>query len=210
IILLAGPLPGLIIGYSLYFINRSYHYDTLALLSNTFIFLNLFNLLPIYPLDGGRLLETLFIRNNYGIRLVFTILSLVFLVIIIVLSSSYLMLIIPLMMCLELSTEIRNRKIRDYLGQEKIGYHYEYSLLPDKNYWLIRDCILFSFPKKFNGVQPGVHQYAPIESLLMQHVMNVLNVEFVHDLKAFGKGIYLIIYLFFLVLLPALILLRVI
>ncbi|MGZ4037834.1 MAG: hypothetical protein ACXVPQ_08400, partial [Bacteroidia bacterium] len=93
---------------------------------------------------------------------------------------------------------------------EKIGYHYEYSLLPDKNYWLIRDCILFSFPKKFNGVQPGVHQYAPIESLLMQHVMNVLNVEFVHDLKAFGKGIYLIIYLFFLVLLPALILLRVI
>ena len=72
VIILSGPLPGLFIGFALYFVNKSMPNETVKMLANVFIFLNLFNLLPIYPLDGGRLLENLFIRNNYGIRLVFT------------------------------------------------------------------------------------------------------------------------------------------
>ena len=65
IIILAGPVPGIIIGTALYIINRNYNNETLKMLSNVFIFINIFNLLPIYPLDGGRLLENLFIKNNY-------------------------------------------------------------------------------------------------------------------------------------------------
>jgi stage IV sporulation protein FB len=204
IILMAGPVPGLIIGFILYFINRDVKDGTLAMLANTFIFLNLFNLLPIYPLDGGRLLETLFIRNNYGIRLVFTILSLILLVILIVLSGSYLMLVIPLLMGMELNNEIKNRKIGEYLDQEKINYHCDYNDLPDKNYWLIRDCILFSFPKKFSSIEPGKYEYTPSESILMHHVTNVLKVDFAHDLGAIQKVIFLMIYLFFLLILPLL------
>ncbi len=202
IILLAGPLPGLIVGYVLYFVNRSIPNETLKMLANTFIFINLFNLLPIYPLDGGRLLETLFIKNNYGIRLVFTILSLVFLTILIALSQSYFMLIIPIFMGLELNNEIKNKKIRDYLDSEKINYHCEYRELPDRNYWLIRDCLLFSFQRKYNGVQPGIYQYSVGESLLMRHVMTVLKTNFVNDLSVLGKLIFLSVYLIFLVVIP--------
>jgi Zn-dependent protease len=202
VIILSGPLPGLFIGFALYFVNKSMPNETVKMLANVFIFLNLFNLLPIYPLDGGRLLENLFIRNNYGIRLVFTILSIMFLLIVIVLTGSLLMLIIPVMMIIELYNEIRNQKIRDYLDQEKINYKSEYALLPDKSYWLIRDCIIFSFQKKYAVVQAGVYEYSILESVLMQHVIGILKADFKDDLSVLSKVMVLLFYVFCLVGLP--------
>lgn len=204
IIILSGPLPGLLIGFVLYFVNKQIPNDTLKMLANTFIFLNLFNLLPIYPLDGGRFLENLFINNNYGIRLVFTILSILVLLAIIVLTGSFLMLIVPAMMILELYNEIRNQKIRDYLEQEKINYHSDYAELPDKSYWIMRDCILFSFQKKYAGIQPGVYQYSLLESVILRHVINVLRVNYKDDLTLFQKTFWLLIYVFSLLGLPIL------
>lgn len=204
IIVLAGPLPGLFIGFALYFINKSFNNESVKMLANTFIFLNLFNLLPIYPLDGGRFLENLFIRNNYGIRLVFTIVSIIFLLALILFTGSLLMVIVPAMMIFELYNEIRNQKIRDYLDQEKITYQCEYTELPDKSYWLIRDCVLFSFQKKYAGVQPGVYQYSPLESVLLQHVTAVLKNQFESDLNAVQKTLFLLLYIFSLLGLPIL------
>lgn len=205
IIVLAGPLPGLFIGFVLYFLNKSsLHNESVKMLANTFIFLNLFNLLPIYPLDGGRFLENLFIKNNYGIRLVFTVISILFLLAIIVFTASLLMIIVPAMMIYELFNEIKNQKIRDYLDQEKINYHCAYSDLPDKNYWLIRDCILFSFQKKYVSVKPGVYQYSILESVLVQHVSGVLKVNFENDLSGFQKAMFLLLYIFSFIGLPLL------
>lgn len=202
IIILAGPVPGIIIGTLLYILNKEYPNDTLRMLANVFIFINVFNLLPVFPLDGGRLLENLFIRNNHGIRMVFTILSIIFLVLLITYAGNFIMVIIPAVMIFELMNERKNQKIRDYLDQEKIGYHIDYNDLPDKNYWQIRDCILFSFQKKYNGVQPGVYQYSIVESILMNHVMAVLRPDFKHDLGIAGKLFFLLMYLFFTIGIP--------
>lgn len=202
IIILAGPVPGIIIGTVLFMLNKANPNETVRMLANVFIFINIFNLLPIYPLDGGRLLENLFIKNNHGIRLVFTILSILFLITIITLTGNLIMVIIPAIMIFELMNEIKNQKIRDYLDAERIQYHVEYEELPDKNYWLIRDCILFSFQKKYGGVQPGQHQYSVIESMLMQHVMKVLRPVFSSDLSVFQKVLFLVLYVFFLVGIP--------
>ncbi|MBK7667141.1 MAG: hypothetical protein IPJ32_07155 [Sphingobacteriaceae bacterium] len=202
IIILAGPVPGIIIGTVLYMINKTNPNETLKMLANVFIFINIFNLLPIYPLDGGRLLENLFIKNNHGIRLVFTILSILFLIIIITLSGNIIMVIIPAIMVFELINEVKNQKIRDYLDGERIEYHTEYADLPDKSYWLIRDCILFSFQKKYNGVPPGQHQYSVVEPMLMTHVMKVLRPDFKNDLSVFQKVLFMLLYVFFLIGIP--------
>jgi Zn-dependent protease len=53
---LAGPLPGLIMGIGLAMINRGGEYPGwVSQASWTLIILNLSNLLPIYPLDGGQI-----------------------------------------------------------------------------------------------------------------------------------------------------------
>ncbi len=202
IIVLAGPFPGMVMGFVLYYINHFFQNDSIKLLANTFVFINLFNLLPIYPLDGGRFLENLFLKNNFVIRVVFTIISVFGLIILIILSGNFIMLLVPGIMIFELYNEIKNQKIREYLDQEKIGYKTEYVSLADRSYWLIRDCILFSFQKKYAAVKPGFYQYSVMESMLLHHVTTILKADFKDDLSSFQKGAFLFIYFLFLIILP--------
>ncbi|MES2761396.1 MAG: site-2 protease family protein [Bacteroidota bacterium] len=202
IIILAGPVPGIIIGSCLLISTVYYPSERIEMLGNIFFFLNWFNLLPIIPLDGGRLLETLFIHQNHVIRLVFTIISIICLSVLAILFKNPILLIIPLSMVFDLLMEIKNHKIREYLKQENINYITDYKDLPDRDYWSIRDCILLSFGKRYTGVQAGVQQYSLLEGGLIQHVISVLKIPFIKDVKIFGKIIVTLIYIFFLIILP--------
>ena len=75
-------------------------------------------------------------------------------------------------------------------------------MLPDKSYWLIRDCIIFSFQKKYAVVQAGVYEYSILESVLMQHVIGILKADFKDDLSVLSKVMVLLFYVFCLVGLP--------
>jgi len=53
IVSLAGPIPGIIIGAAIIFTGNPERPDWVGMLSIMFLVLNLFNLAPILPLDGG-------------------------------------------------------------------------------------------------------------------------------------------------------------
>lgn len=195
LIILAGPLPGILIGTFLFWLNLGMGNATLSMLANAFLIINLFNCLPFYPLDGGRLVETLFFRENHVIRLVFGIISMVALLILFVSVQSLIMLIIPAIIGIELYNENKYQKIRDYLRQERINYFSDYASLPDRAYWIIRDCLLFSFPKKYGGTRPGVYEYSVAEPLLIQHVSSVLQVNLRVDLNLWLRLLFLLFYI---------------
>ncbi len=196
-IILGGPVPGIVIGCILFWMNKDLHNETLKMLYETFLFINLLNCLPFYPLDGGRLIETLFFRNSFVARMVFGIISILALIGLFFSNSSPFLLVIPVFIALELYNEFRNNKIREYLKQENIEYHTDYALLPDRNYWLIRDCLLLAFPKKYAGITPGQYQYSAIEPAVMNHVSAVLQTNLRLDMSAVGK---IIMFLFYLML----------
>lgn len=176
-VILAGPIPGIIIGVILYYMNQELQNDTIKMLANIFLFINLFNLLPFMPLDGGRLIETLFVRENHILRLVFGVISIICLLGASFLFQNYILLIVPLFIAMDLVNEHKNNKIREYLKQEKVNYFTDYESLPDKDYWIIRDCLLFAFPRKFAGLQPGVHEYSMIEPIIIQQVSAILRMN---------------------------------
>lgn len=204
VVILAGPVPGVLIGFALLLADFYHPNERLHMLGNIFFWLNLFNLLPFVPLDGGRLLETLFINERYIIRLVFTIISIMALTVIAILTQSLIFLLIPLSMVFSLIMEVKNQKIRDYLQQEHINYTVDYTELPDKNYWSIRDCLLMAFPSRYRSVEPGVYQYSMAEGAIIQHINSILQTPFIPDVRAFGKILVLLLYIFLLVLLPVL------
>jgi Zn-dependent protease len=60
-VLLAGPMPGIVIGLALLFLVPDLEAQPwLESLAGMLVVLNVFNLLPIYPLDGGRIVQLLF------------------------------------------------------------------------------------------------------------------------------------------------------
>jgi stage IV sporulation protein FB len=195
LIILGGPVPGIIIGCILYWMNIDLKHDTITMLANSFLIINLLNCLPFYPLDGGRLIETLFFKENHIIRLVFGIISMMALLILFLVFFSPVLLIIPVLIGLELYNENKHQKIRDYLKQEKINYRTDYAALPDKDYWLIRDCLIFSFPKKYASLVPGKYEYSILEPLIIQHINSVLQVNLDSDLKPFHRFLVVLFYL---------------
>lgn len=195
LIILAGPVPGILIGLLLFWLNLDLQNANMSMLANSFLIINLLNCLPFYPLDGGRLIETLFFRENFVIRLVFGIISIVALLILFITVFSPIMLIIPFLIALELYNESKYQKIRDYLRQERVNIYTDYSSLPDKDYWLIRDCLLFSFPKKYAGTPAGTYQYSVMEPLLIQHITAVLQVNLKLDLNTFKRLLVLLFYI---------------
>ncbi|MCE3229104.1 MAG: peptidase [Bacteroidetes bacterium] len=195
LIILGGPVPGIIIGSILYYINLDLHNETIKMLANSFLIINLLNCLPFYPLDGGRLIETLFFKQNHIIRLVFGIISILALVGLFLFAKSFIMLVVPILIAMELYNETKHHKIRDYLKHEHINYQVDYKSLPDKDYWLIRDCLLFSFPKKYGGVQPGVYEISVAEPLLIQHINAVLQMKLNFDLNLFQRILVLLFYI---------------
>ncbi len=195
IIILAGPIPGIIIGSLIYYFNLDLKSETLKMLANSFLFINLLNCLPFYPLDGGRLIETLFFKQNHIVRVVFGIISIIALSFLFLYSFSAVMLIVPVLIGFELYNETKHQKIRDHLKLEKINYRLDYNSLPDKDYWLVRDCVLFSFPKKYPGIRPGVYDYSAAESLMIQHISAILQVNLINDLGLLKRILVLLIYI---------------
>jgi len=122
VIILAGPLPGIIIGTVLYLFNRDIQNESIKMLSNSFLIINLLNCLPFHPLDGGRLIETLFFKENHLIRIVFGVISIIALLILFIALKSFLLIFIPILIGIELYNENKHQKIREYLKKEKINY----------------------------------------------------------------------------------------
>ena len=143
-------------------------------------------------------METLFFRENHIIRLVFGIISVIGLTLLFIAGKSFFLLFIPVLIVLDLRNEFRHEKIREYLRQEKINYYTEYEQLPDKDYWFIRDCLIFSFPKKYGVLTPGKYEYSILEPAIVKQVGSVLKANLVSDLNIIRK---LLIILFYLVML---------
>ncbi len=73
VISLMGPVPGIIIGIvtAVMYIRAGESNPLLAELTRTFLFINVFNLLPFHPLDGGRFFDAILFSRHPVMEVVF-------------------------------------------------------------------------------------------------------------------------------------------
>jgi stage IV sporulation protein FB len=103
VVLMAGPLPGILIGMICAMIfshNHQYIYYQLALM---FIFLNVFNLLPVSPMDGGQMLETLFFSSKIVVQIIFLVLSAIIIAFLAWATKNYALLLIDIFLLMRIS-----------------------------------------------------------------------------------------------------------
>ena len=98
IILLAGPVPGIFLGLVLHFLSLNLDIPFLENVAKILIFLNVLNLLPVYPLDGGQLLHRLFLDDYNILGKIFVILSAALMSWIAISSGFWFLLLFPFMM----------------------------------------------------------------------------------------------------------------
>jgi stage IV sporulation protein FB len=203
IILLAGPLPGIILGIVLYLLWNNnpelsiagISYSTISL---SFIILNLINLLPVYPLDGGQLLNRVFLDEESKISKAFIFLSVAFLCWFALFGMSkpfYPLLLFPAMMLLRLFGEKKITNIEKRIEAAGINTDLEYEELPDENYWKIRNIIIEEHPS-FKDVEPAPpYEYNVREEKIMATIQNLLHRNLIQDVSIAGKILILLIWI---------------
>jgi stage IV sporulation protein FB len=194
-VIAAGPLPGIIIGLLVFLINIPLQLPNLKTLWTTFLAINVLNSLPIYPLDGGRIMELLWFREDSLYRFIFGIVSVLSLTVLILVLSSPIMLIIPFSMVLNLVQEWKRYKIRQVLRQEQISYVGDFTEISDQQYWTLRDVVLMNNVGKFPDAEAGQYRYSILEPILIQEVRNLLVFKYVGTFYLAERILYMLLYL---------------
>lgn len=200
VILLAGPLPGIIIGILFYFLwkNDPYYGGIGGLsyqsISSWFIFLNLFNLLPVYPLDGGQLLNRVFFDEDSWLSKIFVFLSAASMVWFAWHLYSYthqpvyfIFFLFPLTMLLRMSGDSRLRSAEKKVESAGLNMDKSYDELTDEEYWKTRDILINNYPP-YRELRAGPpYEYNEKEERMMHTIQSMLHRHLLQDVSIAGK-----------------------
>ncbi|HRO69106.1 MAG TPA: site-2 protease family protein [Chitinophagaceae bacterium] len=203
VILLAGPLPGIILGIILYFLyeyNHDHYIGSISFytVSVSLIFLNLVNLIPVYPLDGGQLLNRVFLDEESWLSRLFVLLSIAFLSWFALYGMNrpfYPLLIFPAMMLFRMFGDTRLSTIEKKIETAGFDLNVAYEDLPDEDYWKIRNILINEHPSFKDIPTAPPFEYSPKEEKIMLTIQSLLHRNLIQDVSVAGKLIILIIWL---------------
>jgi Zn-dependent protease len=171
IVVAAGPFPGICIGIITLFLSSFYQLNWLLELSFLFLFLNIINLIPIDPLDGGQLFKLLVHKKRDLFLIIFAFISSLILILVGFLIWSWVTMIFGFFMGIRVRGMQRNYQIRKLLDEQNINYISTYDDLSNRDYAMIRDIIVAETPslKKFLALSDD-----PNDDVLASHVNSIL------------------------------------
>ena len=199
-VLFAGPLPGILIGIVLLLMNVIFPSSFLFTLSNIFVFFNLLNLLPVLPLDGGKIIQSLFFGSKLYISTVFTLLSILAVGAYIFYSHSFYLLILLVFLILQLFQPFKIKNVKKVLLQKGFVLDKEFSELTDKEYWTLRDELSSHFKHLQKIIQVGVYQEHTQEQKVIDSITLLLQKDPIQDVSALGKVSYSMLWILSIVI----------
>ena len=193
IVVAAGPFPGIFLGILTLFISSHYHLYWLLELSFLFLFLNIINLIPIDPLDGGQLFKLLVHKKRDLFLIIFAFISSLVLIIVGFLIWSWVTMIFGFFMGIRIRGMQRNYQIRKLLDQQNVNYVSTYDELSNRDYAMIRDVIVSETPalKKYLEVSDEQN-----DDVIASHVNSVLIAPVAYDATLWLKFTIVALWIF--------------
>ncbi len=202
VVTLAGPMPGIFIGLVLFYLLPQSDLPILLKAANIFLFLNVFNLLPVNPLDGGRLIEAIFFSGSRVVQLVFSLLSAVVLLGVGIYFNEIFMMLFGGFMLIGVYNQYHNYRLQRYISHIDLDLNKDYEELTDEEYWKIREEVIGSYPS-LKGLDPSDYNYAQQEPQIMGMVRGVLQPKPGKKMSVLTKLFFLFVWFLGLVVLPA-------
>lgn len=141
LVILAGPIPGIIFGvlsFMLFFGTNAYLRD-LGFLS---IIVNAINLIPILPLDGGRLVKIIWPGKAELFQLIVLLIASLGIIVVSFWFEEYLYALIGIFMGLQLRTLHRRYLIHKEVREHEVVYQSTYEALSDRSYHFLKKKVL--------------------------------------------------------------------
>ena len=202
IILLAGPLPGIIIGIILYLLYLQNPFLELAgisyyTVSIALILLNLINLIPVYPLDGGQLLNRVFLDEESVLSKIFVFASIGFLVwfAIFGMDNAYPLLIFPAMMVYRMFGDNKLHHIEKKIQDTGINLDMAYEDLPDEDYWKIRNILIAEYPPFKDIPTSPPYEYCEKEEKVHAMISGLMQRNLIQDMGWSGKLVVALVWI---------------
>lgn len=182
---LMGPLPGIMIGCVLYLaaINRPDQF-ILVELSLLLLSINMVNLLPLDPLDGGNIFELLFFPANEKMKMIYTLISSLLVIGLGVWFSFYPLIIFGFLMAFKVRAYQRSKAIHEGLEEMEINYRKSYQELSDREYWTMRRVFLEKNPR-IKEIIPEENVIWENERLLVDQINQLLRNKVIKDMNLF-------------------------
>lgn len=173
LVVFAGPLPGIVFGTICWYFGFQYHIDFLKTAACVFLVLNALNLLPVQPLDGGKIIQILFLAQFSIVPVIFTLLSSLLLIGIGFFFDMYILMVIGFFMAFQVRNQYRSFLIHKALDEQKVNYVGTYENLSNGDYHFIKLEMLAN--------TPGLRKYIDIaddpesDQMVAQEVKSLLS-----------------------------------
>jgi membrane-associated protease RseP (regulator of RpoE activity) len=188
----AGPFPGIWIGSVLLVFASVYQQEWMLELSFLFLFLNVINLFPIDPLDGGQLFKLYVNKKRDLFLMLFALFSSLLMIFVGWMIDSYIILAFGFLMGFKVRGFQRNHHLRKILDEKHIPYESTYDELSNEHYAKIKEVLIEETPalKKYLALSEENN-----EEFMASHVNSALQAPVMKDAGMGLKVIFVCLWL---------------
>ncbi len=146
VVILAGPIPGIILGMFFLYYGIEWKISWMSDISFLFLFLNVLNLLPLDPLDGGQALKLLGTKNQDRFQLVFSFISSLIMIGVGWYLEFWIVVVFGFIMGLRVRSIQKNLYIHKELTNRGVDYIKNYKSLTNREFSIIKEVVVENTP----------------------------------------------------------------
>ncbi len=146
LVILAGPLPGIALAVVFWILGHQLHVLWMVEVALWSFLINAINLLPILPMDGGRLLNALFFQRIELFQVIFAFCSSLAMIAIGFYFEYYLLMVFGFLMGFQVRSRHRRYLVHKSLRDSDVEYTTTYEKLTDRAYHFIKKEVLEHTP----------------------------------------------------------------